>query len=297
MQETIQQPEGGAAVRSSDGLDAVLCGDNCEVMRTLPSESVDLVVTSPPYWGLREYGIEGQIGKEPTPKDFVNKLVSVFQEVRRLLKKDGTLWLNIGDSYSRQAGNEETKYATMNTLSVGQINCYKNGAIPHKKNKPPAGMKAKDMMGIPWMLAFALRDSGWYLRQEIIWHKPNPMPESVKDRCTKAHEHIFLLSKSEKYKFNQIRGVNNENIRSVWSIPVRASTAGHFAAYPETLVKKCVLAGSNPGDVVLDPFAGSGTTLKVARDHGRRYMGIEINPKFVEIIKKRLAQDAMSLGV
>lgn len=279
----------------SSFLDRVIIGDNCETLAAMPAESVDLVVTSPPYWGLRDYGTSGQIGMEETPKIFVQKLVDVFDQVRRVMKNDGTLWLNIGDSYARQAGNEETKYATMHTVGVGQINCYKNGAIPAKENKPPDGMKAKDMMGIPWMLAFALRDAGWFLRQEIIWHKPNPMPESVKDRTTKSHEHIFLLTKSPTYKFNQIKGKNGENMRSVWSIPVTPSTKGHFAAFPELLAKRCVAAGSNPGDVVLDPFAGSGTTLKAAKELGRRFVGIEINPEYVEICQRRIAQDVLNL--
>jgi DNA modification methylase len=179
-------------------------GDCREIMRRWASEGIkaQTCVTSPPYYGLRDYGHEGQIGLEETPEEYIAAMVEVFRCVRDVLADDGTLWLNIGDSYARQAGNEESKYATKHTLSTGQRALYDNNIIPAKKNKPPPGLKPKDLIGIPWMLAFALRADGWYLRQDIIWHKPNPMPESVQDRCTKAHEYIFLLSKSQKYYFD-----------------------------------------------------------------------------------------------
>jgi DNA modification methylase len=168
----------------------------------LPDGSINMCVTSPPYWGLRDYGHEGQLGLESTPEQYVENMVEVFREVKRVLRDDGTLWLNIGDSYARNAGPEESKLATTHTIGVGYKRVAENGGAPKKKNKPPEGLKPKDLVGIPWMLAFALRADGWYLRQDIIWHKPNPMPESVTDRCTKAHEYLFLLSKSERYYYD-----------------------------------------------------------------------------------------------
>ena len=305
----------------------IICGDNCEVMRTMPSESIDCCVTSPPYWGLRDYGHDGQIGLESTPEAYVARMVEVFREVKRLLKDDGTLWLNLGDSYARQAGSDKTKEADsgIKTGRTGRAKMlFKDGV-----NKPPDGLKAKDLVGIPWRVAFALQSDGWYLRQDIIWHKPNPMPESVTDRCTKAHEYVFLLSKSERYYYdtealrepyadgvgkdrlacpkasvgrggNEANRLRSEfyknggrNRRSVWTITTKPYSGAHFAVMPAELVKPCIMAGCREGGVVLDPFSGSGTTAMVARGLSCRYVGIELNPEYVEISLKRLEQGVL----
>lgn len=179
----------------------ILQGDSRSVLQTLPDESVQMCVTSPPYFGLRDYGVDGQIGLEPTPDAYVTQMVGVFREVRRVLKNDGTLWLNLGDSYARNGGGVESKAKTAHKMGVGQKAVYAAGGM-QSIDKVPDGFKSKDLLGIPWRVAFALQEDGWYLRQDIIWHKPNPMPESVKDRCTKAHEYIFLLSKSERYYYD-----------------------------------------------------------------------------------------------
>jgi DNA modification methylase len=282
--------------------------------------TVQTCVTSPPYFGLRNYGVEGQLGLEPTPEEYVAKMVEVFRVVHRLLRDDGTLWLNIGDSYARQAGDD----ATRGTPSTGHRRLMEAGADRSGmgNNRPPPGYKVKDLLGIPWMLAFALRSDGWYLRQDIIWHKPNPMPESVQDRCTKAHEYVFLLSKSAKYFFDSgamredaVKGSagssfskgktaehqlgrssdaervedGKRNRRSVWSIATRPYKGAHFATFPPTLIEPCILAGSRPGDLVLDPFMGSGTTAQVALQHGRRAVGSELNPEYIKLIEQRLA--------
>lgn len=319
----------------------ILQGDCLEVLKTLPADSVDCCVTSPPYYGLRDYGMSEQIGLEETPEEYIEKLVDVFREVKRVLKDDGTLWLNIGDSYAGNCSRVSTGRAGMGDARDGIYN--------RKGGKP------KDLIGIPWMLAFALRSDGWYLRQDIIWSKPNPMPESVTDRCTKSHEYVFLLSKRAKYFFNneaiqeeateqnialleKIRFGGNKygdntdkkfsiysgqahkprtknmmddgqtpntmhkrreeglkdihyvvrNKRDVWVVPVQPTKEAHFATFPEALVEPCILAGSRPDGVVLDPFFGSGTTGRVAIKHGRGYIGIELNPEYIEIAKKRL---------
>jgi DNA modification methylase len=180
----------------------ILVGDVRQRLQELPDGSVQCVVTSPPYWGLRDYGHEGQIGLEQTPDEYVAEMVAVFREVRRVLTDDGTLWLNLGDSYARSAGPEESKLATTHTIGVGYKRVAEGGGAPHKKNRPPEGLKPKDLVGIPWRVAFALQADGWWLRQDIIWAKPNPMPESVTDRCTKAHEYVFLLTKSAQYFYD-----------------------------------------------------------------------------------------------
>lgn len=256
-------------------------GDCREILKSLPEQSVNTCVTSPPYFGLRDYGMDDQIGLEPTPDEFVAALVEVFREVRRVLRDDGTVWLNLGDSYARQAGNEESKLATLHTMSVGQKKVHEAGGMRKGKNKPPPGLKQKDLIGIPWRVAFALQADGWYLRQDIIWHKPNPMPESVRDRCTKAHEYIFLLSKSPRYYFDaeaiaeastssfgkgiinaeqKVVGVDGHetkrahsgwmggdgktrNKRSVWTITPKPFRGAHFATFPPDLVEPCILAG------------------------------------------------------
>jgi DNA modification methylase len=271
-----------------------------------------MCVTSPPYFGLRDYGHDGQIGLEQTPEQYIAAMVEVFRCVRDVLADDGTLWLNIGDSYAAQGGAQVQ--GTMQTKGS------QAGAWNGETRKPPQGIKPKDLIGIPWMLAFALRADGWYLRQDIIWHKPNAMPESVRDRCTKTHEYIFLLSKSERYFYNakairepevcgRMRGpalhrdtvsTNGNgglarrksdgfrNRRSVWTVATRPYKGAHFATFPPALIEPCILAGSRPGDIVLDPFMGSGTTAAVALQHGRQYLGCELNPEYGPLQQQRI---------
>ena len=377
----------------------VLVGDVRESLRSLEDGSVNCVVTSPPYWGLRDYGTASwrggdescdhaaakmksrydyamsenapgtqknksagtdgakwldicpscgatkddlQIGMEQQPEDFINELVKVFREIRRVLRDDGTLWVNIGDSYSgsgKGRNPDGTVHVSALTAKQGTSAGTINGDV--FSGVVPNGTKPKDLVGIPWMLAFALRADGWYLRQDIIWHKPNPMPESVKDRCTKSHEYIFLLSKSPKYFFDHeaIREPNadpkrtnykpgkrayaegntaqtpgdrtrrNEgfeayangkipsgrNKRDVWSVTVKPYKGAHFATFPKELIEPCILAGCPEGGTVLDPFAGSGTTLFVANKHGRNAIGCELNPEYVEIIHERMKEIIPSL--
>ena len=300
---------------------------NClDILPTLETGSVQTCVTSPPYFGLRDYGMPDQIGLEATPDEFVAAMVAVFREVRRVLRDDGTLWLNLGDSYAR-----DSRVRWDNTLHTDrEWKC--DQAMRNAPNLVrDAGMKPKDLIGIPWMVAFALRADGWYLRQDIIWSKPNPMPESVRDRCTKAHEYLFLLSKSPRYYFDieamkepavgnakgaaatfkrngskreqcipgQAYGTHrpdredvayNEtrNRRSVWSVATKPFKGAHFATFPVDLIEPCILAGSKPGDLVLDPFMGAGTTAVAASMHGRRWVGCELNPEYHAIATKRL---------
>jgi DNA modification methylase len=309
----------------------ILTGDCLEVLRSLPDASVNCVVTSPPYYGLRDYGCEGQIGLEETPEAYVAKMVEVFREVRRVLADDGTLWLNIGDSYAgggnyRGTNSEETLSAKQRSNGGARGVSQLLGA----KNTP--GCKPKDLIGIPWMLAFALRADGWYLRQDIIWHKPNPMPESVRDRCTKSHEYVFLLAKSSRYFYdaeaiaepgefcgqqlgivrskkvraeamgrkpsgNEVPGVDatapdTRNKRSVWSITTQPFSEAHFATMAPELAETCIKAGCPKGGTVLDPFGGAGTTALCADRLGRNALLIELNPAYVEIAKNRLTNDA-----
>ena len=270
----------------------VLIGDALRMLQTFPDGSVQCCVTSPPYFGLRDYSRDGQIGLEATPELYVTKLVAVFREVRRVLRDDGTLWLNLGDCYN---GSGKGQSAT--------------GENDPKKRKtrgmkvPVAGigkLKHKDLIGIPWRVAFALQANGWYLRQDIIWQKPNPMPESVTDRCTKAHEYIFLLSKSPQYFFDahaikedavwDVDGTGRikRNKRSVWTVATKAYSGPHCAAFPSDLIAPCILAGSPEGAVVLDPFLGSGTTAMVAKQLKRRFVGIELNASYLPLIDRRL---------
>ena len=298
-------------------------GDCIETMKQWDAGCVQTCITSPPYYGLRDYGHEGQIGLEETPEAFVAKMVEVFREVKRVLRDDGTLWLNLGDSYagSGGAGNQ-----------FGQLD---KGLAKYKQGGKPKdiGLKPKDLIGIPWMVAFALRADGWYLRQDIIWHKPNPMPESVTDRCTKAHEYIFLFSKSQKYHFdndaikeplaestkewgngkegwgksnkdshftsqslirngNGRMGENGEtrNKRSVWTVTTKPYSGAHFATFPPDLIEPCILAGAPEGGIVLDPFMGSGTTAHTALRAGRQYVGCELNGEYIKLANKRLSQ-------
>ena len=371
-------------------LNKIYCGDALTILKTFPDECVDTCVTSPPYWGLRDYGVEGQIGLEKTPEEYVEKLVIVFREVRRVLKKTGTLWLNLGDTYLG-SGCGTNDYRTPGSISLSRPELYRSPRP--QNNKKHLFLKPKDLVGIPWMVAFALRDDGWYLRSDIIFAKVNPMPESVRDRPTKAHEYIFLMSKSEKYfydadaikepatmnrwggdvykpagKGNQfnVRGLGRErnvfgngfrNKRSVWLIPTEPFPEAHFATFPKALVEPCIKAGTSekgncpkcgapwerivekeskksrktrdystgvlPGGsessqmdsvgmktlpkillgwrptcscgieetvpaVVLDPFMGSGTVGLVAKSLGRNYIGIELNPEYVEMAERRI---------
>ena len=294
-----------------DGINTIINGDSLEVIKTLPDGSVNCCVTSPPYWGLRDYGVEGQLGLEKTPEEYVGKMVAVFGEVRRVLRDDGTLWLNLGDSYSGSC-------QTGGTNSISQ---------PHVKHKRSTNLKPKDLVGIPWRVAFALQADGWYLRQDIIWYKPNPMPESVTDRCTKAHEYVFLMSKSARYYYdaeavkepienpgkprkfskagNKDRNdtlreydpatVSGRNKRSIWTVATRPFKEAHFAVFPPDLIKPMILAGCPTGGVVLDPFVGSGTTAIVARELGRRFIGIELNPEYADMARRRVGQTTPSL--
>jgi len=310
----------------------IIQGDCREVLKTLPDGSVDCCVTSPPYWGLRDYGVDGQIGLEQTPVAYVAEMVAVFREVRRVLRDDGTLWLNLGDSYAGSgkgpAGN------------LGKTNNERDMTHTRLSGYVPEGLKPKDLIGIPWRVAFALQADGWYLRQDIIWHKPNPMPESVTDRCTKAHEYVFLLSKSERYFFdseaikepaaqssierakygykhafkNQFAGSPSDarhqdgkqydagafasekrNKRSVWTVNTKPYKGSHFATFPPALIAPMILAGCPVGGTVLDPFGGSGTTGEVSESLGRNSILIELNPDYIELQKKRTAQ--MGLGL
>ncbi|WP_137137339.1 DNA-methyltransferase [Pseudomonas asiatica] len=300
----------------------ILVGDCIEMMRTLPDQSVHTCITSPPYFGLRDYGVDGQIGLEPTPDEFVQALVKVFREVRRVLRDDGTLWLNLGDSYASTAPG--TRNAPQTKGSKSNPEQWGNFRPDLRRH----GIKPKDLIGIPWRVAFALQADGWYLRQDIIWHKPNPMPESVRDRCTKAHEYIFLLSKSQRYHFDadlirepadsssrgkshsfsrttqttpppgtprqhrkdrdevDYQGVRNR--RSVWSVPTKPYKGAHFATFPADLIRPCVLASAPVGGMVLDPFGGAGTTSIVAMQEGRQSVICELNPEYAALARERI---------
>ncbi len=253
----------------------VIEGDVHFALGRLPSESVQCVVTSPPYWGLRDYGIPGQLGLEPTLSGFIQALTNVFAEVKRVLRPDGILWLNIGDGYT--SGNRGWRAPDKKNP---------NRAMNVRPDNPP-GLKDKDLIGIPWRLAFSLQDSGWFLRSDIVWHKPNVMPESVKDRPTRAHEYLFMLTKSEHYRYDYeaakepAEDGNTRNRRTVWNINTGNSGSSHIASFPQALVEPCVLASTRPGEFILDPFFGSGTVGLVAQRLGRKYVGIELNPSYV----------------
>jgi len=315
----------------------ILIGDVTTRLNDIPDASVQCVVTSPPYWGLRDYGHKDQIGLESTPDDYVARMVKVFRQVRRVLADDGTLWLNLGDSYAAQGGAHGKRQD--NHTGVGAKAVHIAGGADKNVRCPPNGLKPKDLVGIPWRVAFALQADGWWLRQDIIWHKPNPMPESVTDRCTKAHEYVFLLTKSQQYFYdidavreNPVTPIDGRgstdhrkqlghparyglanrseswsmpsisaptagrNKRSVWTVSTKPFTGAHFAVMPEALVEPCVLAGSKPNDVILDPFAGSGTVGVVALKHNRNFVGIELNPTYADIARDRLANCAPLLN-
>ena len=337
----------------------IIAGDCIEGLRTLPDASVHCCVTSPPYWGLRDYGHDGQIGLESTPEAYVARMVEVFREVRRVLREDGTCWVNLGDSYNSAASGQN---GTSGTLGGGKPCCGKGTTAGRRALLD--GLKPKDLVGIPWRVAFALQSDGWWLRQDIIWHKPNPMPESVRDRCTKAHEYVFLLTKSERYFYDaeaisepvaastttrlsqpslplqagsdrvpgktngpikavgprfggnkfgdsddpkhatksgnvyQIPDANGRrNRRSVWTVTTKPYSGAHFATMPPDLVEPCILAGCPEGGTVLDPFAGSGTTLAVAAELGRSGIGCELNPEYIGLAERRIKDARASVAL
>lgn len=308
----------------------LLCGDALKQLQSLPDDSINCCVTSPPYYNLRDYGVDGQIGNESSIEEYLNKLVEIFREVHRVLRADGTLWVNIGDSYAG-SGKGRVANGTYCNQKPSKSGSYEGTRKGHLYKTIANGCKPKDLIGVPWLLAFALRADGWYLRQDIIWHKPNCMPESVKDRCTKSHEYLFLLTKSRKYYFDSMsirepvtsakgnartfrgggsytrnRAYNNSttvnreshgnienqtksrNKRDVWSISTKGFSGAHFAVFPEKLVEPCILAGCPTDGVVLDPFAGSGTTGVVAKRLHRRFIGIEINPDYQKMAIARI---------
>lgn len=257
---------------------AIIVGDSRQVLSTLPNSVFQTCVTSPPYWSLRNYDIEGQIGLELSLPDYIASLVEVFEQVRRTLRDDGTLWLNIGDSYT--SGGRTWRAPDR-----------KNPARAMSVRPPtPEGLKPKDLIGVPWRLAFALQDAGWYLRADCIWNKPNCQPESVKDRPTRCHEYVFLFSKSEQYRYDNqsIRGPNDRNLRTVWDINTQPNKHAHEAMFPPKLVEPCLALSTEPGDLILDPFVGSGTAGDVALRMGRRFVGIELNPEYVRDAERRL---------
>lgn len=310
-------------------------GDCREILPTLASSSVHTCVTSPPYFGLRDYGVDGQIGLEASPDAFITEIVSVFREVRRVLRDDGTLWLNLGDSYAGTGGQTPQMGALFNGRARQRENVCMSARIRTDELKP------KNLVGMPWRVALALQADGWYLRQDIIWHKPNPMPESVRDRCTKAHEYLFLLSKSPRYYYDVdairepvtsmdarvrraadevaqgamrssdletlglTRGKTNQpcsnplgrNRRSVWTVATRPFDEAHFATFPEALIEPCILAGAPAGGVVLDPFLGAGTTGLVAQRLGRQWVGCKLNPEYAEIAHRRIQSSTPGLAL
>jgi len=312
----------------------ILQGDCIESMRQLDAGSVHCCVTSPPYWGLRDYGNEGQIGLEETPEAYVARMVEVFREVRRVLRDDGTCWVNLGDSYAASSTSTGDTKSGFNNRYFGRDNGKGKqgdpGGLLHKR--PLSPLPAKNLVGIPWRVAFALQADGWYLRQDIIWHKPNPMPESVRDRCTKAHEYVFLLSKSARYFYdadavsvrmvsdgsggvfnraskhaalgNQAQGSSfrvsqseQRNKRSVWTVTTKPYSGAHFAVFPPKLIEPCILAGCPVGGTVLDPFGGSGTTAVVALQHQRKAVLCELNGDYIDLAHKRIGDETAQSSI
>ena len=310
----------------------IIPGDCIEGLRTLPDASVHCCVTSPPYWGLRDYGHDGQIGLEATPEAYVARMAEVFCEVRRVLREDGTCWVNLGDSYFATTKNDRNGLSSKTNFTC---TATKDGyQRPVKRvSAGSLAIKPKDLVGIPWRVAFALQADGWWLRQDIIWHKPNPMPESVRDRCTKAHEYVFLLTKSDRYYYdaeaikeratssregirfggnkygddksefhatksgNVSKEYEKANKRSVWKITTKPYSGAHFAVMPPDLVEPCIKAGCPEGGTVLDPFAGSGTTLAVAAELGRNAIGCELNPDYIELAERRILDARQSVAL
>jgi DNA modification methylase len=290
-------------------------GDARALLADMPAGSVQTCITSPPYWGLRDYGCAGQVGLEETPDAYAAVLVELFREVRRVLRPDGTLWLNLGDSYANVGRSPEHRAKDARGVvrpkavracercglefegGLARRFCSPacGGSDNSKRNGRPGGLKAKDLIGFPWLVAFALRADGWYLRSDIVWSKPNPMPESIRDRPTKAHEYVFLLSKSERYYYDADAiaepsvEAGTRNRRTVWQIPPSRFRGAHFATMPERLAELCVLGGCPVGGLVLDPFTGSGTTGVAAVKNGRRFIGTEMNPDYSEMARQRIA--------
>lgn len=266
----------------------VLEGDVGEVLPRIPDASVQCVVTSPPYWGLRDYGFPGQIGLEPTLAAYLHRLTSTFAQVRRVLKPDGILWLNIGDGYT--SGNRGWRAPDRKNP---------NRAMSVRPDNPP-GLKDKDLLGVPWRLAFALQSDGWFLRSDVIWHKPNAMPESVKDRPTRAHEYLFMFTKEERYTYDaeavleDAEDGGTRNRRTVWSINTSPTNGTHIASFPEALVEPCILAATKPRDFVLDPFFGCGTVGLVCRRLNRQFIGVELNPDDVDEAMKLLEKQPIN---
>ncbi|MGN7478980.1 DNA-methyltransferase [Solibacillus silvestris] len=317
-------------------LNKIYQGHCLEVLKTLSGESINTVVTSPPYWGLRDYGMDEQIGLENSVEEYVSALVDVFREIKRILKDDGTVWLNLGDAYAGSGKGAWSQKDKQKHVYVPNPNGQET-----KINNVPNGLKPKDLIGLPWRVAFALQADGWYLRQDIIWNKPNAMPESVKDRPTKSHEYIFLMSKQPHYYYNHeaikepaiygtqdVRGSDGaigqpqkqrridkakgsfngkygheafrairdkRNKRSVWTVTTKPLKEAHFATFPEELIEPCILAGCPIDGVVMDPFFGSGTTGLMALKHSRNFIGIELNPEYIKIAKKRLSEVQLEL--
>jgi len=265
--------------------DTILFGDCRETLSQI-DEKVRMCVTSPPYYGLRNYGDESnQIGQEDTPEEYIQNLVDIFRSVRNCLSDDGTLWVNIGDSYYNYRPGKGQALVKQ-TVSTSKQDLPEKCARRGNKLK---GLKEKDLIGIPWMLAFALRADGWYLRQDIIWHKSNPMPESVRDRCTKSHEYMFLLSKSQNYYFDvDVIKEPTRRKRSVWNVSTKPYKGSHFAVFPPELITPCILASSEENDIILDPFIGSGTTAMVAKELGRYYIGCELHEDYGNLIQERM---------
>ena len=293
----------------------LLIGDCFEKINEIEAKSVQAIVTSPPYWGLRDYNAEGQLGEELVPEDFVRKLTALFNKSKRILKDDGTVWVNIGDTYfGAKGGHWDGGNSITNDVTGSNYRMQRKAPPKHPR------LKIKDLTGVPWMFAFSMQKDGWYLRQDIIWHKPNPMPEAVKDRCVKSHEYIFLFSLKPKYYFDyeaiqeKAKYVGDSkreiplaasmaaesqptqeyrNKRDVWSINTAQSGEAHFAVFPEKLPELCIKAGTKEGDVVLDPFMGSGTTASVAKRLGRKWIGIELNEEYATFINNKTAQEEL----
>jgi site-specific DNA-methyltransferase (cytosine-N4-specific) len=279
----VAERSNGTTWYKGDGL-RLIVDDARKALQHVPDHSFHACITSPPYWSLRDYGIDGQIGAEPSINDYIADLVSIFRDVRRTLRDDGTLWLNIGDSYT--SGGRT--WRAPDKKNPGRAMSY--------RPPTPDGLKPKDLIGVPWKLAFALQSDGWYLRSDIIWHKPNCQPESVKDRPTRSHEYLFLLSKSEDYYYDyeaikeqSTDGHTHRNRRSVWSINTKGFQGAHFAVFPPELVELCLKAGSPAGGVILDPFFGTGTVGMTCIEHNRECVGIELNASYADMALQRLS--------
>ncbi|MFA5565122.1 MAG: site-specific DNA-methyltransferase [Acidimicrobiia bacterium] len=281
----LNSPTPGSVKHLLDTKQNVVLVGNAEAMlRSLPSGSAQMAVTSPPYWSLRDYQTDGQIGRDENLDEYLKSLVRIFDEVGRILSSNGTLWVNIGDSYT--SGNRTWRAPDP-----------KNSARAMAMRPPnPEGTKNKDLIGIPWRFALAMQDAGWYVRSDIIWYKPNCQPESVRDRPTRSHEHIFLFSKNERYYYDvtAVTGPNGRRLRDVWDINTVGYPGAHFATFPPELVRRCIALGSQRDDLVLDPFLGSGTTGKIAIDMGRRFAGTEVNPDYIPLIRERIAKNPQS---